>query len=324
MKKHSLLSVLLAVVLVFSCFCPVAYAAEPAADTSGQLSKVITYENYSIRGVENSKVRFNILIDNDDKTGQFALVYQNSPDYVYEFVFDLADVPRKSSTSSDLWDDIRAYCFDNESLWTETNIKTAVTIIHEAEENTLDHDVVRMRSAETDYFENWLINKYGNEYSGSLVTTKTQNGIKMYLKKAFQVYAYKSTTYMLNQTMTVVGFVTAILGFSASNPIVSVLGVIAGTSGLFSLNQSVYKYTLRANWFKYCTCVSGTGYPYGLTNKFTFYDGYSYSKTGTCNVDTASASTSYVPSSTVYNSNTKIFDAAFDEYQRIGYQPGNF
>ncbi len=69
MKKHSLLSVLLAVVLVFSCFCPVAYAAEPAADTSGQLSKVITYENYSIRGVENSKVRFNILIDNDDKTG---------------------------------------------------------------------------------------------------------------------------------------------------------------------------------------------------------------------------------------------------------------
>ena len=78
-----------------------------------------------------------------------------------------------------------AYSFENEDLWTKTNINSAVTIIHEAEENTQEHGIVPVRSTETDYFENWLTNKYGNEYSGSLITTKTQNGVKMYLKKAW-------------------------------------------------------------------------------------------------------------------------------------------
>lgn len=324
MKKSKVLSILLTLILLINTSAPVAYAADYNNEESAKMSEVTTYEEYSIRGLENNKVRFNIFVDNENETGQFAIIYLDSPDYVYEFVFDLSDVSQNNTRAESFWGDIRSYCFTNKNLWTKTHISTAVTVIHEAETNSSQKVIPATRSAETDYFEDWLIGRYGNEYSGNLITTKTQNGLTMYLKSAFQVYAYKDTTYVLNQTMTVVGFVTAILGFSASHPVVGVLGIIAGAGGLFSLNQKVYQYTLRANWFKYATCVSGTGYPYGLTDKFIYFDGYSYSETGTCNVDTASASTSYVPSATVYNSNTNIFNAAFDEYEQIGFQDGNF
>jgi hypothetical protein len=324
MKKFKFLSLLLTLTLVFNVVAPVAHAADLNNPAKAQMSAEVTYEEYSIKGVENNNVRFNIFINNEDETGQFAIVYLDSPDYMYEFVFNLSDVPRRSSTSNNLWEEVRAYCFASEDLWTEVYLPSAVTVTQTAEVNSFQRATTPTRSTETDFFENWLISTHGNEYSGNLITTKTQSGITMYLKSAFQVYAYKDYTYLLNQTLTVVGFVTAILGFSASAPIVGVLGIIAGTGGLFTLKQSVYLYKARANWFKYATCVSGTGYPYGLTDKFTFYNGYCYSGTGTCVVDSASASTSYVPSSTVYNSNTNIFNAAFDEYQRIGFQNGNF
>ena len=146
----------------------------------------------------------------------------------------------------------------------------------------------------------------------------------MYLKSGFQAYSYKDRSYLLGATMTVVGFVTGILGLASGASAVAVIGAIAGTGGVLTMGQSVHKYIVRAHWFKYATVVSGSGYPYGLTDKFTFYDGYVYTGTGTRNVDTASASTSYVPSSTVYNSNTNIFADAFAEYRSIGFQEGNF
>ena len=49
----------------------------------------VTDGNYTMSGAETSDVRFNILINNTNQTGQFALVYLKSPDYVYEFTFNL-------------------------------------------------------------------------------------------------------------------------------------------------------------------------------------------------------------------------------------------
>ena len=84
------------------------------------------------------------------------------------------------------------------------------------------------------------------------------------------------------------------------------------------------EYILRANWFKYATLGVGTGYPYGLTDKFIHYYGYQYSRSGNFDIDEEAAETSYVPSAEVYNNNSKVYDAAFEEYARIGWQDGNF
>ena len=72
------------------------------------------------------------------------------------------------------------------------------------------------------------------------------------------------------------------------------------------------------------TFTSGTGYPYGLADKYICYDGYSYTGTGGCNVDEASAATYYDPSSAQFNSYTELFNAAYAEYQQIGWQEGNY
>lgn len=320
MKKFKVLALILTLAMTLNLVAPVAYASEITNDATVQLNNVVTNGDYSISGVENSTVRYNIIINNSDQTGQFAIVYLDSPDYMYEYCFTLNEV--SISHPDNIWEDVQTHCFDNESNWTEVYLPEAVV----SEEAVQNDSIVQPYATADDveYFENWLTDKYGDEYSGRLLSTKTQNGTTMYLKSGFQAYAYKDQTYRLAQTLTVVGFVTGILGLAAGATAVGVIGAIAGTGGMLFLGQSVYKYTVRANWFRYVTLSSGTGYPYGLSDKFIFYTGYSYSETGTCNVDEASASTSYIPSSSVYNSYTNIFNAAYDEYQQIGWQEGNF
>lgn len=318
MKKFKFLSFVLTLALAFNLAAPIAHAAEPDNGTALQMNTPVTDGNYTISGYETEETRLNIVVNNADQTGQFALVNLDSPDYMYEFTFDLDDAA--ANTSNIDFNALKAYCLENETLWNEVYLPSAVTVT-ETDANQPQTFAV---DSNVTYFENWLTDKYGSEYSGQLLSTKTQNGTKMYLKSGFQAYAYKDRSYLLSATMTVAGFVTGILGLAAGATAVAVIGAIAGTGGLLTMGKSVYEYVVRANWFKYATVVSGTGYPYGLSDKFTFYDGYVYTGTGTCNVDEASASTSYVPSSTVYNSNTNVFTSAFDEYGRIGYQDGNF
>lgn len=322
MKKIKFLSLVLTLALIFNITAPVAapvaHAVESSNGASLQMSDPVTDGIYTIVGAENTNIRFNIVINNADQTGQFAIVNLDSSDYMYEFTFDLSDAI--TNTSDIDFSAIQAYCFNNENQWREVYLPSAVTVA-ETDENQIQPFAVDSNATK---FEKWLTDKYGSEYSGRLLSTKTQNGIKMYLKSAFQAYSYKDRSYLLSATMTVVGFVTSVLGLSSGATAVSVIGAITGAGGLLTMGNSVHKYVVRANWFKYATVVRGTGYPYGLADKSPFYDGYVYTGTGTCNVDEASASTSYVPSSTVYTSNTNIYNNAFNEYSRIGFQEGNF
>lgn len=319
MYKHKILSFVLAFLLVFNITIPTVYAQDFTANNVPQRVKSpITDGVYTLIGDETPELRYNILLNHSDYSGQFALVNLSSPDYVYEYVFNIKDIDNYNDSNN--YEIIKNYCFSQRDSWNEIYLPAAVQL--ELHENT------QIQAATADsyatYFKNWLINKYGNEYSGRQITTKTKNGITMYLKSGFQAYSYRDRTYLISATITVLGFVTGILGLAASATALSAISFIVGTGGLLTMGQKVYEYVVRANWFKYATVVSGSGYPYGLCDKFTFYTGYAYTGTGTCNVDEASASTSYVPSSTVYNSNTNIFNNAFDEYNRIGYQSGNF
>lgn len=111
MKKFKFLSFVLTLALVFNTAVPIAHAAEPNSGETVQMNTPVTDGDYTISGAETAEVRFNILINNTDQTGQFAIVYLDSPDYMYEFTFDLHDAT--ANTSSVDFTDIEAYCFDN-------------------------------------------------------------------------------------------------------------------------------------------------------------------------------------------------------------------
>ena len=166
--KHRLIAIIIAIVLVIAIIPPISHA-DNCSYRVAPMSDITRYENYCIRGIEDEDVRFNILIDSESKTGQFAIVYFNDLDFVYEFVFNLADIPINGIEISDeSWEKIRDYCFCNENNWHEIYIPSAVTITHAEKQDGYKNIDSQSRSAETAYFENWLRNKYGNEYTGNL------------------------------------------------------------------------------------------------------------------------------------------------------------
>ena len=72
-----------------------------------QMSTPITVGDYTFSGAENEDVRFNIFVNETDRTVQFAVVYIDSPDYVYEFLFDLDDIGPSASRVD--FSEIQAY-----------------------------------------------------------------------------------------------------------------------------------------------------------------------------------------------------------------------
>ena len=311
MKTKKILSFFLSCAIIFTLFTFTA-SADNTNITQG--NDILT------TGYEDENFRYNIIVDVANDTCQFAIVYLDSPDYVYEFVFDVS-IFEKPNSKIDL-SRIKDFCFENQSKWNEIYLPDAVTIV-EGNENTQFTTSSYSPSSAEAYFNDWLIQRYEVPYYGRVLGSKTINGTTMYLKCGFQVDSDRSTTYRIAQTITVAGFVTSVLGIVTGGvTLISVLSTIASAGGLFTMGQSVYEYELRADWYRYATLVNGPGYPYGMCDKFITYTGYSYSETGSCNVDSASAKTTYAPSSSVFNSYTQIYNRAYDEYDRIGWQDG--
>lgn len=315
-------SIIMTLVIIFCACFPVSAVNYKQIAKTAEMSPEQLVDQYAFRGADIEQLRFNMLINYSDNTGQFAIVFKNMPQYVFEFLFCIDDVFEQIK-NEDLWESIRLYCLMNENRWRKIDIISIININHE-NENSIGDDSGQMRSAQTDWFEDWLINRYGTEYMGNLIGFQTGNGLTMYLKDGYQVNAYKDTTYTLLQTLSVVSFVTGVLFFPVTHPVIGVLNLIASAGGFFLSGGKVTVYTLRVLRIRYATCVSGSGYPYGRAFMYQFLDGYYYDITDGYNVDLDSLTYEYVPSYDGYWIMQNVYDAAFDEYTQIGFQPGNF
>lgn len=91
MRKRTLISLSIVLVMLFSISSPVsAYAQESSLLPAGQLN-TITLDNNLITGSEDSEKRFNLMLNTETGLSQFALVYFDKPDFLYEFWFDIAN-----------------------------------------------------------------------------------------------------------------------------------------------------------------------------------------------------------------------------------------
>ena len=72
MKKIKFFSLILALILVFNITVPIACAASATNGATAQMNAPVTDGNYTMSGAETSDVRFNLLINNTNQTGQPA------------------------------------------------------------------------------------------------------------------------------------------------------------------------------------------------------------------------------------------------------------
>ena len=289
-------------------FAPHAHAVEPYIKSKLQLSETSTIGDYSIRGAENNYVRLNILINEKDNYGQFAIILLDSPDYVYEFSFNLENV--SSCSSSDIWDSITEYCFSNTDQWIKIHIPSAVTTIN-TKQIAISQPQAKSSSYPITYFEDWLEDRYGSDYGGLLISTNTINGVNLYLKAGYQSRAYLDGQYLVNETISIVSFVTSIFGAAVNQTVYDAIQVILDGSQFLKPNDEILLYTVRANWFHYATLTNQPGYPYGLADKYIIYDGFYNTKTGKCTVAAGTGYTIYDPSYAMFTSHENIFNAAF-------------
>ena len=204
--------------------------------------------------------------------------------------------------------DIINLCFQNSEDWDEVDVSKMVVTTVGSAQRAVDTNLAE--------FENWLISKYGSEFTDQWLGSTIRNGVEMDRYQAMLHNVSKDRTYLITSTISVEGFVTSVLGLILSPGLLALFGAITSGLGLLSAGDSVHKYTVQTNWFRYVTINEGT-YPYCMTDKFITYNGYAVNS---CMVDAESAVTLFSPSEAYYNNNSLQYNDAYAEYQRIGWQ----
>lgn len=306
MKKLRSLSTLLCIAMVICLLQPVAYAAEEVGDVTATISG-----KYAVYSFENSEKLYNIIVLRESGQIQFALIRQTEPDICYEYVFDLPT--NLSVESATFWDSIRDVCFDNEANWNHFVISESIQVI--------DHSTSNISTFAADpylaYFEEWLVKKNGAEWAPLHFTNKIVDGIDFSWDYYRRHDVSKNYTYLITQTVSVVGLISAVLGLFPTAGLNAAIGLIASATGFFLSGTKVYQYKLRTI-SSYVMTANGGTYPYSKADKHISYTGYVYSETGNWAVDTDSLKQYYDPSEEYYLSFTQQLNAAYENYLTLG------
>lgn len=308
MKRLKLVSALLIIATLLQILSPAALAAQDF-----NMNNVCSVDGIWAYGFEDSEMIYNLLIDADKNSGQFAVKYKDTPDMLYEYIFDVTETSNIESTS--FWIATIDMCFNNQDTWRSTYIPTAVQVVDDSLSGTSTYasDVYITR------FTNELISLYGSEYYDSVLSNMTQGSVSMTLYQALLHRVSKDKTYLITVALTAAGFITSMLGRVIEGGILATISLILGTASMFAIGQKVYEYSLLTNWSRYVT-INGGSYPYNMTDKFVMYTGYVYTASGNYAIDEASEQTIYSDSSTYYSRYALQFEDAYAEYQRIGWQ----
>ena len=223
--------------------------------------------------------------------------------YDYPFTLDSNEIDTSSSV---FWSDLIATCFSQSSQWTTFYLPNTISCLLDNTPST--------RSTPMEYFNDWLYNKFGPQ--------RTNSNAGYYMKQSqlfvlYETVSYQSTlssSYKVNQAISVAGFVTAILGLVASAGVISVIGAVAGTAGLIAAGTKINEYTLSIGMIKQVT-VQGGSIIHASATKAIHYTGYANPDTGYSAVDEGSEISSYYPTEELFEDNDLLIDAAWNHFR---------
>lgn len=297
MKMFRIVAILICLSLLLSISSPLAYATESGASTN-----VIVGENFALYQFEDHEHGFTIYINTETFSGSFSVTYKNNPHYLYDYLFSCDNMVVDTSSNA-FWNSLASECFAQSSQWSTIFIPTAIT-----QQNNYS------RTTPENYFNEWLYEKYGSEHTASVKGYYMRQSQLFVVKEDMDYHVGISASYTISVAISVAGFVTAVLGFSASHPVISIIGVIAGVGGVIAAGTQINEYVLSIGYIRNAY-VQGGSIIHASASKVIHYTGYANPNTGYAGVDEGSMVFSCYPTDELFEDINSLVDAAWDHFR---------
>lgn len=309
MRKSKFLCFCLCLVISLNLLTPIANA-QTYTDVS--LDNASIYENIALYGYQDDQMLYNLMIDMTTGIGEFAIVYSKSPNTMFNYTFDISEASTPASEA--FWISTISRCFNNTAQWEATQISSVVqTTI-----STVTEETTYSTNADTTYFINELKKVHGAEYLNRYLDSTTTNGLTLRQYEGFKYSVSKQAVYYVRVGISVISFITGVLGYVATPDLINALNVFANAAGVIDAVTSIDEYYVWANWFRYVT-INGGSYPYSMADKYMRYIGF-VANNGDLSINTGDEVLSYDPSVTYYLTEQRQFEDAYDMYLEIGWQ----
>jgi hypothetical protein len=303
--KIRVLAIIISFALLIIIISPVALAVDSPPISPGT---IITVGNYSLYSFENNEYRFNIFLDTSSGVGSFAIIYSNSPNSLHEYSFTL---PREqiNVNSTQFWNSIVSVAMDKQYEWHSLDPQTAVST----------NVATLSRSISYDYqskYESLLAEEYGPEREYNYRKTYVVGGIIFEQREDISYGVSKSNTYLINNTMTVAGVITSIIGVVASQGLLTIIGLVATVGGVVTAGTRLDEYELYTYWNKYVVRQSGTN-KFSSAQLHAYYYGYGSNKVPVSNelsLNLLDSGFIYVPTESFFLDDYAQFNDAYINY----------
>ena len=292
MNYRKLISLILCLTLLFTLTTPYASAAKIECTN---LDNLIISGNYAIYYCEDRATTYCLVLDTATGASSFAVIYATQPDYVYEYLFDVApDSIHTDSTS--FWDILIADCFaevsNSDPFYIPDTITGSTTFINASAQASSDPF--------ENYYLNWIESTYGSPYSMKNIYTGYRGANILFIYETLEYSAGRVNTYYVKAAISIASFIINALRLSPVEAIVSALKAITPISQIIGTGTNIYEYYLYANYTRYVR-MKDSSRNLNICEKHISYTGYSSTETGLSSVVESLVDTTYLPSQSYYN-----------------------
>ncbi|MBR5491255.1 MAG: hypothetical protein IKV79_08295 [Oscillospiraceae bacterium] len=298
--KRKVISIIVILTLLFGSFSANSYAYSGTENRDN----VFVNGNMAAYGIKDSEKLVNIIVNLSSKTVNFAVKYNSTPNYVYEYIAELSELPANLHTIRG-WDEIINICKNNRDNWKCICITDAVIV----KDQNMDNSIAR--NATVDAMLSSLMPTHGTPFTGRFMRNGTFEGLNMTQYQSLEYYGYLSRSYYVAIAISVASLITGIWGLVVTPGVLSFFGAILGAGGLISVGNTVYQYNLFVSQLRYV--VVNNTVEKCWSEKLTSYIGYGF-QSGSYYVDTATMAVSYTPSQSFFNDYQAQFQKAFNNY----------
>ena len=298
-KAIRCISVILCFVFLVNLFSPIALASENNAFPEMYITAIDDYANCFY---QSDAYIASAVIETNTGYGCFAILYNDSAEYIYEYYFTLApnEIYIKSSS---FWNSLLSQCMSNQEQWRELYKPVIVY------SNTANVSRSTRSSDITTKFAPALEEQLDTtEYSGRIIHTDSRDRYLFHIYENVEFNAVEKELYFIPNAMSVAAFITSVLQMKVTSTLLSVFSFVYGLT--IPAETEIGSHNVCAITQRYVKRMDSSIW-LNSTCRVVYYDGYAIANLDYYAIDTGSESVTYTHSEAYFNDKNAQIDDAY-------------
>lgn len=307
MKTIKTVSLILCLTLLANLILPPVYASDNDDSLNGD---IIISDTYAMYYFEDSSLKYGLTINQNVGDAFFSVVFIKNPDFVYEYNFT-TDVSSMDIYSTDYWNGLVSFCFDNSLFWESIYLPDCVEYSNNQSNTAQSRSTNSLEAG----MAQWMEEEIGKApYTGKVISTRQWQGVIFHLHEDLRYDAQINNSISIENAVSITTAIINLLQKELTSVLIDIVTELFGESGIIPAGTTAQTYYVFAEWKRYVKRRDSSVWLTSATQHFVTYDVLVNPSTGFFAVDPNTREEMYLPSQAYYEDASAQIEEGYAYY----------